>query len=276
MKNDNRNFDFDRFSFRRVGMLLNKRYVTTRRSLLLQIAVIVGIMLLGVLSCIGLEYMSQDTLGQLSEEPYDFWSSGGSAIMLFIAYLLILSFGTVIAASMTFGGIRTKAERSITLMMPANVGERMLADSVFSIFLPPIVITVVYLLAECLRTFLAHMFFSYDMSLFTLLQKLFMHDSVWEVGLIGIGGIVMQQAFYLLGSVVWPRLSFLKTFAALQILGYLMLTIIVIILFITDDWYGDLDINGAWLFFAGSIMFAVASAIIAYHRYRQIEIIQRW
>ncbi len=268
MKNDNRNFDFDRFSFRRVGVLLKKRYVITRRSMMLQIAVVFGVLLIAVFGALWLQYFIQN--------PLDI-SYGFSAAVLFFAYMVLMSFATSIGASMTFGGLRTKSERAITLMEPATVGERMLSDSLFSIVIPPIAVTIVYLLAECLRMNLATWFFGQDKSIFSLIDQGLKITEMRDIVLIAIVGMVMQQSFYLLGSIVWPRLSFLKTFAVMQIMAYVMMTVVLVIcIFNSDFFFVEPTINPTWIIVGSSIVFTVANFIIAYYRYRQIEIIQRW
>lgn len=90
----------------------------------------------------------------------------------------------------------------------------------------------------------------------------------------------MTQAFYLLGSVVWPRLSFIKTFAALQIIGAVQLMLLMTLSIgniIFEAGIGSMaPIQLAAGICIGCALFSAAAIIIAYYRYREIEIVQRW
>lgn len=171
------------------------------------------ILLFGVLSMISI------LVGTMSAESYDTFTESkvsDPAINIEIVFwtLLLFLFGSVYAST-AFSKLSTRSGRISMISLPANSSEKFLAYW----FIHTIVFLVLFAaaieFADALRVAILKLVYPYSNSIHFIKLSNFLNNNPLPV----ITFYLMYQSFFLLGSIVWPRFSFLKTYAALTIIG---------------------------------------------------------
>lgn len=90
------------------------------------------------------------------------------------------------------------------------------------------------------------------------------------------------QSFFLLGATVWPKNALIKTFAAgvCILVSYILIAVLCLKAILPGDFsmaepYIDSDISSGWLIFITSFL-ALVNWVLAYFRFKESEIINRW
>jgi hypothetical protein len=90
------------------------------------------------------------------------------------------------------------------------------------------------------------------------------------------------QSFFLLGSTVWPKNALIKTFAAgvCIFVSYILIAVLCLKAILPNNFfmtepYIDREASGGWLIFITSF-FALFNWVLAYFRFKESEIINRW
>ena len=199
-------------------------------------------------------------------------------------FTVALVFFSSLAAAALGGNLKDKAGRISAFMLPATQLEKYMARWVIFIPLALVVFLIGFIGIDLLRVALASVFFPHASghihSVFTLFSSQHILDGVAWIA----SYIMSLQASFALGSMLWPKNSWVKTFAALSILGMLVSFIMVwLALALFRDMAGYtlagmdfLDDHGAWCMLAVTMLWAVVYHVIAYYRYKEMEIIQRW
>lgn len=202
----------DRFSMARTLRLTTITLTERRRELLLQSSLVVGVLLLDIIfTILGNSYhykMPEQTDPALTE-------------LLWSYSWLFLIFGCL-AASLMFTDLRNKQGRINALMRPANVAEKFLSRWLIYVVAYIVFFAAVVFIAESIRYIIVRCSFESpvvtplytaiaDGSLFhTLRPRRFDPANLFAILALGYLAI---QSFFVLGSAVWPRNSFIKTFA---------------------------------------------------------------
>ena len=92
----------------------------------------------------------------------------------------------------------------------------------------------------------------------------------------------ISMSFYWLGSVLWPKNSFIKTFAAMSLLQafYSLALIILYHIIIGNRYYNlsflnELDLSPVTLVWCIAVVFCTINYGIAYMRLKETEIVQK-
>lgn len=264
MNNDNRLTD--KFSLGRLGALLKTDFAIRRRAYALHVIIVIGTMcLVGIIisSIVG------------SGTPGDSYDQGSVGMVMVCGILTFVYL--MVTASMAFNDLNSPARRARTLMLPASTLERFAARALPAILIPPVLCAAGYFIGDMVRISITHYIFKADaiyhpMFVFKTLAMLPASVNILVMSCIGV-----NQICYLLGAVVWPRLSFLKTYALFQVIGAVIAPILMIIT--ATGWYHVpvMDVNDTIL--TANILLMVMSVVLivtAYYRYKEIEIVQRW
>lgn len=189
----------------------------------------------------------------------------------------------IYAASLTFGDLSDKSGRIFSLMMPASQLEKYLTRW---IILGPFTLLVIVggcELVDVIRCLVLSIRFPGSENIHLLGARLFdFTDVEWKIA---IAFFLFAQSFGLLGSSIWPKNALVKTLFALAIIAFLnslwcgLLTKI----FYEENMYYAVGtifdkelIHPENLFLGVTIVMAVVNYVVAYFRYREIEIVQRW
>ncbi len=259
------------FSMDRMGLVMTKEIRENWRNLLMMLGVMLGTMTMAAILC------AQSTISSLRE--YD--PAIGGEVIAFT--MLFFAFGAI-SASMMFRNMNSKESRLATLMNPASQLEKYIAR--WLIFIPGFV--AVYFLFGYIADFVRYIIYVGIIPADIHPVRLISIGDVFKQHLADEWNIVLMmfciiQSFFALGSSVWPRNSLVKTFIALAVIGiaYIFIGIWTVDLMIDDEvrtgwriYRGD-DISPLWLWIP-TVTMCIINYTVAYFRFRESEIIERW
>ncbi len=226
------------FNWNRFVAALKKEVVENNRTLLFSIIAIYGI--LALIMIIG-----NITLGANTSRP--------ETMLRYNIVFMVYGFGSIIVASLAFRGLKDKKGRTEFLTSPSSTLEKYLVNVLIYVVGFIVVFPICAQLADLTRilvlwpwsdgdvpgpinflnTFhnVAHQqeWWKYD-------SKVILEITLWL-------GVLASPALYLLGSVLWPKLSFLKTFAAV----YVIEIVIFILAMIGISIFSDMPTAAKWL-----------------------------
>lgn len=175
-------------------MLLKKYIVENSYRLLLCLGALVGVMaFLGFF------------LGMANE--------GGGKGMYF-GFSSLLAVMGIAGASQMFSELKTKEGRIALLMEPATVTAKFMVRMCVWVFGSSLVIVLAFEIGDLMRM-LGAALFHHPVSAFTFID--FRVDSIKMV-IVTILIYFALQSFFVLGAVVWPKLSFIKTIVAMWVM----------------------------------------------------------
>jgi hypothetical protein len=165
----------------------------------------------------------------------------------------ILGFSVMIVASMAFKKLTTKAGRIDMMTSPSSTLEKFLVNGVVYVLGFVVAFLILAQLADLTRIAVMHIFgfqgFIPGVINFTNLGS----DFIFGLGSSLFNGpmavtyawcsLLATSGIYLLGSVMWPRLSLLKTFAAIYAVEFVLGVLGVIFIFV----FSDMESFGMWV-----------------------------
>ena len=240
MNTVNQTFNWSRFT-----AALRKEVVENKRALLFTVICIYGVLTLAMILGNLITGINPEALiGSLEDKmPQKF-------------VVTVFTLVVCVSASMAFKNLTTKAGRTAMMTSPSSTLEKFLLN----ILIYVVGIVVVYFacvyLADLSRIAALWLFRSedfivpgpinfltnsFDVSNQQIdVSKLGFH----HMGMMFVLGMIANAGLYLLGSVIWPRLSLLKTFAALYAVQF-CLFIIALPFFAL---FGDVETFAKWVF----------------------------
>lgn len=189
----------------------------------------------------------------------------------------------VLAGSMMFTDMGDKSMRISALMVPASQLEKFLARLIVVLPITIVLCFIGFEIVDLLRCVIAKIHYpeSDRIHPIGLAPDYFEYDSTQ----VYFGMLLGLQSIYVLGSIIWPKMSWLKTFAALFVLSsiYSLVSFMGSMVLLTDNLHYSLD-KFIWisqlglsnLFLAGCCALAVVNYVITYKRLTEIELVQRW
>lgn len=198
----------------------------------------------------------------------------------------IFSVGVTVMGSMTFISMNSKNRRISTLMLPASMSEKFWLRFLEYGICGVMVLAFGYLLG----LFVIGVSFAGSEFVFNRFDSLCVvdgtHDVVWPLGIFLGLPVLLGNAFYALGSSIWPRSSWIKTWVCQQVIGVLFLFAGAFGLFkVVSNWINWLDkidpasINENLIFWTYVVIFVVLIAgcwALAWWRFRNTQIVQRF
>lgn len=267
-------------NFGRLATIIKKEFVENRKTLLLRALLLIGSMVI----------LSQ-IMGILHSNVYNKeWEilnlveSRDPALQpMLVIFIIGAFFVSAFSASFLFENMTSKTKRLSTLMLPASNAEKFIAR--FTIFV--LGFFVLYFISCAIAEF----------SRFIVLQSIypdspkvhlitpaaiiadlgieFTKDWRWAFTIF-IGAFLFNQSLFGLGSAVWPKNSFIKTFGAIWAISltFQLLTSIFIQLLDFSNANPNDDLLLSLLtgfLYIGTIF----NWVLAYYRFKESEIIQR-
>lgn len=271
----------DSFSMRRFGRLLVTDLTSNAKKYSMWLGLIVGVIVaLAVIAIIGNSsiitsktYHIEDYYSLIERDPVANFMQDIFYFSLFIT--------VTVAASQTMQNLSTKTSRINALMLPATQLEKFLSRWIIFIPLFLAAFLLSFQVIEWARVMFEMMIFGSDANIHSLnvMWLLFPEDDA-ERDLI-ILSIVFLQSIFVLGSTIWPSNTLVKTVCALFVAG-VGLTLFGSLCgnILLDSRYNytlDISDETAWTISRSLVsVFTLINYIIAYFRYKEIEIIQRW
>ena len=166
----------------------------------------------------------------------------------------ILGFSVMIVASMAFRKLTSKTGRIDMMTSPSSTLEKFLANGVVYVLGFFVSFFILAQLADLTRIAVMHIFgfqgFIPGVINFTNLGADFIYGLASDLfkGPLAVTyvwcSLLATSGIYLLGSVMWPRLSLLKTFAAIYAVEFVLGVLAVIFIFV----FSDMESFGYWVF----------------------------
>lgn len=245
----NRTFDISRF-----GALLKRYVVENRKQLFFLIGVMWGVMVL-MAATIGRHQgaVPENVCGAYYREAYVYSYNDLHLFYVFAMMVFACLFG-----SYAFSSLKGKRQRVSTLMVPASMLEKFMVRMVIYV----LGFYVVYVVGMTLSDLSRYLFAGGGMLLpwvEMLKSNLHMMDKEYLIG------VTFMQSVYVLGSSIWPKLSFFKTFLVLFVL-------MLCSVFFDDILYYILRYTGLWLV----VLITLGCYVLAWLRFRRVQVIQRF
>jgi hypothetical protein len=252
------------FSFARYAALLKTYLVENGKTLALYTAVLVGISILVGGFC-GYNF---STPNRLSGDPY------ASTLMMYTYISIAYSFCFSISASFMFTTLQTRATRISTFMLPASLLEKYLVRYTVYFVLFLICFIIAMLCGEGVRMLASS---PETTSIFENTKLMYQVFSAKYSGpyliIYLVGSALSTHATYTLGSALWPKYSFFKTFILSMIIGILVVCITPTH-FMID--YTEGIFNNTWYIIAGVYVWAILLYGLSWWRFRTTQIVQRF
>ena len=266
----------DKFSWSRVWFLIRRYFNENFRQLSMTIGVIFGIMLFFAI-----------TINKSCSDFADFSSVGFGLWLILFA---IIGFSMTVSGSLTFSSTATKPKRIVAMMVPASKAEKFVSLLLIYNCFGTLTIVLCAFLADALTSlmFLHSPFFVQFFSFFSeVMGKIKVEDYGLEIffAIISLvcGSLICSMATYTLGSSLWPKKSFLKTFCVMfAIQVFLPLFIPTDLAMRLIHWIAETNfdnVNIHLLAWGGIALIYIFSGLLywlAWRRYRSTQLIQKF
>ncbi|MDE6290486.1 MAG: hypothetical protein K2M16_03040, partial [Muribaculaceae bacterium] len=200
-----------------------------------------------------------------------------SSILLMMCFWII-SIAMTIFGSLTFSSLSSKKQRISTFMLPASLSEKYLLR-----MLVYFVGGILTLLIGCLLAILIAQFTFAGSAFYDILKD---WNHIWDgesfyVTMLGSIAVILGEAIYTLGSSLWPKLSWIKTWLVVMVIQW------VGGIFLISGLFSGIDFAYLVKFFdSGEVLswtlasiMAIAIVVcwyLAWRRFRNTQIIQRF
>jgi len=201
----------------------------------------------------------------------------------YVASYFIISLGLTILGSMTFISLSNKSGRISTFMMPASMLEKF-ALRFLIYFICGIILLIIGFWIGFLEIYITSpdkesiLFFS-DVNVTTEMQSKLIRTFCTLVGL----PLLFYNAVYTLGSSLWPKISWVKTWVIQQVLSMFVMFFVIFGMFryasYIEEWiengmyYGD---TFFWCYVVILIVLSLGCWALAWWRFRTTQIVQRF
>lgn len=271
----------DKFSFGRMMSLLVKQVKERPRVFLMYLLLIFGGTAIMGLSIALTEYPSESNYQYCLEHGFTYSDRSVYSEIATWAFTFVIA--ATVYASMAFNRAKTKQGRISMMMVPALESEKYWAAWLLYVPVFFIVAVVAALWGDLVRYVALSCYFGFGTGMIQTVFNVIGAD--WEGFSIFTSVIVGLQSFYFLGAIVWPSNSFIKTFAALSIIGtvYLIAGVTMYYFLLADvavtEPFVPQQVKNAtepWMVCWGvNILISIINYTLAYMRLRETQVIQR-
>lgn len=258
--------NMDKFSLSRCMLITKKIVLDQPRTFLMLMLMLVGIL------TIAFVFVNAKINAQYYESDF-------SAARMTIYVIFVLT-GSIFS-SISFSDLKTKLGRTSSLMLPALASEKYFARFIITVPFFIVAFFIAVIIADFLRIMIVSLLLfvtsgSYDLQLLDY-SSLYCDETSSAMAIYFI-----SMSFYWLGSVLWPKNSFIKTFAAMSLLQafYSLALIILYHIIIGNRYYNlsflnELDLSPITLLWCIAVVFCTINYGIAYMRLKETEIVQK-
>lgn len=273
------------FSAPRFVSLCRKEMVESWKANLLRFVMMYGIMAIAFIWNGYFQYNHPEGLINRGITQDPIWTFELGA---FIWALVIMG---LLSASFIMERMKSKTNRIAMLMTPATMFEKFFSRWLVFTFGFLIVFLIAFKLADWTRV--AVYMVSYpelkDIISSTPLSHLVGKGQFWTVFddcnyfMLGVSAYFFAQSLFVLGSSIWPKNSFVKTFSAIVVVAIIYIAIGSVLGKIVFEARGvrgvNQDISDEAMTLWTTIVFfgmAIINWVVAYFRFKESEIINRW
>lgn len=203
----------------------------------------------------------------------------------FVTYSVIMLMFGAVCSSMAFSNLKTKEERIFSLMMPASEFSKFFLRWLAVVPILFGLLVVAFYVGDIFRI-LTFIVFTPDYSDYPNYLQIMNPQNILLLRGREEGDIVLSlvlatyfftQAWYLLGAVIWPKLSFIKTFVALWVLQMgvgILCTIIGGIFHLRIQMFIS-SVNDIWWISGGMIATSLVLYALTYWRYKRTQVVYK-
>lgn len=265
--------NINKFSFARVGRLITKHIGENRRLFIMYLLVLFGSLAIGTV------IISELNLGRYKYYigEYEHFSAGVEMQLVYFFFMFFIL--GLVYVSFAFNDMKNKAERTAMLTLPAKTGEKYLSRFVVYMLAFPILFFAAMWVADAFRVvymLTIHSQYSENVHFMTWNEIRYMDPEYM------VAWFAIFQSFYWLGAIVWPKNSFVKTFAFCFCLNvfYAIAAIILYYIIIGDhsyqiEWLQELNPEPLPILVGVTIVVCVINYSLAYMRLKETQVIQR-
>lgn len=262
----------------RLAMMVRINLTEGGRTLLMQTAVMVGVIILTTFvasyAFFNEFYSDAGFYDGVSTKPYDPMWSLQTTNLIGLGFLF-----AALSAAQTGTVMSSKPRRLVNLMVPARQSEKYLARvAIYSLgFI--IVFSTAFLLVDLGRVTAARLLYPGNEHIRWIAESIF-HDFELTTFATWMLSVTLCLSVYNLGSFIWPRHPFVITSVAIGvcvlIIG-LLTSIAVTAVFSSDYIYPRVEMFDTYAFWITVLsLLSLAFYALAYFRYRQDEVVNRW
>lgn len=277
--NNNKSFSSERFSaLMKADFALNKsnylKLFIGGTGVFVAVALLVSV--LAVIDINSLKNLSELT-GRVVDDAIKVKQQSYGAIYTSIS-IWIYSIGLTVLGSLTFSNLSSKRKRISALMIPASRVEKFTLRVLVFLFGGIVALLIGFFIGTCI----CQIVFGGGWEGFKEFDVFIDHEYSGSIISAFILMTLLGNSIYALGSALWPKLSWIKTWVIMMILQWIG-TFLMIILSTSDiSWYSFFS------FWAGHISFLqwsglsalailnIACWVLAWVRYRNTQIVQRF
>lgn len=203
-------------------------------------------------------------------------SSFGSAYLMISVW--IFSIGMTIVGSLTFNNLSSKKRRISSFMIPASRAEKFSLRVLLYVIAGNLTLIVGFLLGLVI----CQIGFGGAASIFEDINDFFTSNYSGTIITAFILWALLGCSLYALGSALWPKLSWVKTWVVLMVLEWIGAIFMIFISSADISWYTffqfwDKHINLLkWTGLSTLAILNIACWVFAWFRYRNSQIIQRF
>lgn len=223
----------------------------------------------------------------------DIHSHGVDPLWAFEARIFLFAFVIwgCISASFAMERMKTKTSRTVVLMTPATMFEKYFSRWLIAVCGFLVVFLIAFKMADWTRVFVYMVKYpdSNVISSFPLWQFWTNSGAFYEEAggggpqmLVFVSAYLLVQSFFMLGSTVWPKNALIKTFSAgiSIVIAYVLFAVISGKIFLPDNFFmGKTDVSKEIMqtvAISVNFFFVLFNWVLAYFRFKESEIINRW
>lgn len=276
------------FSTERFVTLLKTDFIVNKSNYIKNVIAVLGVFaalaslisINAVININSLKHLSELSESILDEVISTKQHSYGS--MYLAISMWILSIGLTIFGSLTFSNFSSKRKRISSLMIPASRTEKFF-HRVLIYFVGGIVLEIVGLL---LGLAICQITFGGGAAPLNSVFEFFDKEFSGCISLAAILFVLLGNSIYALGSSLWPKLSWIKTWVILMVIQWVFTAIFMILAAANINWeafftlFFTIDKDNVWiLIWSGIAILAILNFVcwgFAWLRFKNTQIIQRF
>lgn len=271
------------FSMPRFVNLCRKEMVESWKTNLLRFVMMYGLMAVAFVWSGYLEYKNPERLLDYGLKDDAIWR-----VELF-AFLWAIVIMGMLSASFVMERMKSKTNRTAMLMTPATMFEKFFSRWLVFTFGFLIVFLIAFKLADFTRVGIYLMSYPELKGIIAPvpLSHLVGEEQYWtaftdcKTFMAGVSAYFFTQSLFVLGSTVWPKNAFVKTFAALVVIviAYVSIGAALTKAFFTGNGFSEpiFSDDTLWIIMTTTFLaLACFNWVLAYFRFKESEIINRW
>lgn len=274
------------FSMSRFMGLCRKEMVESWRANVLRVVMMYGIMTIAFVWNGYFQYNSPENLLKRGVTNDPIWQF---ELIVFLWAIIIMG---LLSASFTMERMKTKTNRVAMLMTPATMFEKFLSRWLVFTFGFVIVFLIAFKLADWTRVLVYMISYPELKSIIAATPLSHLVGDTREYWtafqtcdgfMLGVSAYFFAQSLFILGSSIWPKNAFVKTFTAIVVIAIIYVSIGAALTKMLFEARGVHGINQSisddtmmWLSITFFFVMALFNWVVAYFRFKESEIINRW